>query len=275
MNENILESFEQGIIVTDQTLLSLDDLPQQLKAFVDRDEAYRYRFLQKNYGVAFDGYSYQGQKDSLNQGYADMLHSFVFSDFFTVEKYPQEFQWYRKNLWPDVMSVITELELSLLQKLPIVDRLKQQIITQYKSSFGHMMSANYYPAIANCNINDDSSLRLSEHPDVSLLTIFPFGIDQDFEYQNNKGQWCSAPKTDRIIAFPGDLLEWLTHGQVKALNHRVRFNREKTERFSFAFFSLPWPQTILRRQKSIQNKADEFDSMTTEQYYRMHLSQWD
>lgn len=249
---------------------SLEELADSLRSFVRREKDYRLQFQQSNYRTAFDGYSWPGQQDSLNQGPEDQLHSFVFSDFSPVQSYPLELQPYCLEHWPAISTHVHQLE-----KILLIDLGLEGIAAQHALNFGHMMSANYFPPLSQTlsqpqaqSSSDDCALRLSEHPDVSLLTVFPFGIGRDFQYQDARGHWCDAPKSNTPVIFAGDLLRWMSDGAIPALNHRVRRSTDSSnERFSFALFSLPKPGTLLHSQAG--------ESISVEDYYLEHLSQWD
>ena len=262
---------QPGIMTTDVPALSPNGLPEQLRAFVARPWAYRQRYLQSTYGTAFDGYSFAGQTDSLNQGPEDALHSFVFSDFSPRSAFPEEFQGFLRDAWPRVTRIARDIERGLLVQLGL-----EGLLEPYEASYGHMMSANYYPPVES-----SGGLRLTEHPDVSLLTLFPFGVEDGFEYQDAEGAWRPLAPCERVVAFPGELLEWLTAGRIRALNHRVApplsepfgapfgvpFGIPFGERFSFSLFSLPHPGTRITRQASSE-------AISVEAYIEAHLSRW-
>ena len=259
-----------GIITTDVPALPASGLPEGLRTFVGKPWAYRRRFLQSCYRTAFDGYSFAGQTDSLNQGPQDALHSFVLSDFSPRSAFPEEFQCFLRDEWPAVTRVAREIERDLLVQLDVED-----LLGPYEKRYGHMMSANYYPpseAPAN------GGLRLTEHPDVSLLTVFPFGLEAGFEYQDAGGVWCALAPTNRMVCFVGELLEWVTAGRIQALNHRVALvgGEPIGERFSFSLFSLPYPGTRIERHFSAAQEGfgARPESMSVEAYIEAHLSRW-
>ncbi len=259
---------DQGLIVTDVAALPVTPLRRCLRNFMLRDEAYRRRYLQREFDYAFDGYSHYGQVGSSHQAADDLLYSFVFSDFSHRERYPREFQAYIRNEWPTLTATLREIELSLLRQLPF------DLSNFHRTSIGHMMSANYYPPVAGFDTPAAGNTRLSEHPDVSLLTIFPFGIDRDFEYQDAVGNWHRAPPSTNMVAFPGYLLEWLSGGVVKALNHRVRLDRRRnTDRYSFAVFSIPRPDTILLSKPPKQGA--EAEQLSARDYFQQYTGLWD
>ncbi|MDP0563001.1 MAG: 2OG-Fe(II) oxygenase family protein [Candidatus Endonucleobacter sp. (ex Gigantidas childressi)] len=259
--------FQDGVIITDIDALPSITLEYSFGNFINKDKPYRYQYLQQHFGQAFDGYSFYGQQDSKNQSPEDMLHSFVFSDFYPIQQYPVEFQPYLSKEWQLITEKVRAIEISILQQFSLQHTLQQQ-------SMGHMMSANFYPATDQLANNTENTTRLSEHPDVSLMTVFPFGIDQDFEYQLSNGSWQQIAVTNKVIVFSGYLMEWLTRGAIKALNHRVRLATHGDQpRYSFALFSLPYPQSTISRRASLDSAVIE--SITAEQYFQQYLNLWD
>jgi len=231
---------EDGIFYTNIPAFSNHLLKDCFRSFLNQKETYRKNHLQKSYGYAFDGYSYYGQKDSSNQAYDDLLETFVFSNFFPKEKFPKEFIPFFEQEWKNLLECIKKTEQTILSTLSLSK------IADIHKEIGHMVSCNYYPAQNNFDGTAAENTRLSAHPDVSLITIFPFGVDGDLEYQMADGTWKTMTPTDRIIGFSGYLMELATDGKIKALNHRVRLSKNRnSERFSFAFFSLPFPAAQL------------------------------
>jgi hypothetical protein len=259
---------DQGLILTDIPVLPVAPILQCMQDFMSSEDSHRLHFLQKEYGFAFDGYSHCGQVDSTHQAAEDLLHTFVLSDFYPAERYPVAFQSFILQQWPELVSQLRNLELSMIETLPV------ELRTWYQHSAGHMLSANYYPSLSQFNTAAHGDTRLSAHPDVSLFTVFPFGLDSAFQYETPQGQWLSAPETDRMIAFPGYLLEWLSNGKVKALNHRVRLDSDQArERYSFAVFSIPARDTSVSRV--VGPSGAEQQSLTAQAYFRQYLSLWD
>lgn len=239
-NEEIQITMEDGIFKTNIPAFSNHLLKDCFRLFLNQNEGYRKNHLQKFYGYAFDGYSYYGQKDSNNQAYDDLLETFVFSNFFPKEKFPAEFAPFFEQEWNELLQCISKLEQT------IISTLSPTKIADIHKGIGHMVSCNYYPAQHNFHHSAAENTRLSAHPDVSLITIFPFGVDGDLEYQTTDGSWKTLIPTDHIVGFSGYLMDLATGGKIEALNHRVRLsNNKNSERFSFAFFSLPFPDTQL------------------------------
>ena len=246
----------EGYLVTSFAAQDNQELLESLRAFVNRDRAYRHRFLQKRYGYAFDGYSFVGQSDSSHQAEDDLVSTFVLSEFYPVERYPVEFRGFVNGNWKEVLRTVRSLEIELLRQLDIPG-----LLDFYQQNAGHMVSNNYYPPVQDFATTAAENTRLSAHPDASLFTVFPFGIDEELELQltdeNGIQEWKSVQASASILLYPGYLMEMWTDGALKAMNHRVRLpstpsagplrkperqgHDSATERFSFSVFSLPCP----------------------------------
>ncbi|MCB1705970.1 MAG: hypothetical protein KDI17_13980 [Halioglobus sp.] len=257
-----------GLILTDIPLWPATPMLAATREFMQSAMSSRCRYLQKCYGLAFDGYSHCGQVDSTHQAPGDLLHTFVYSDIYPPERYPPPFQPCLRQQWPALTRQLQTLEVSLLAAY------REDLRPWYQQSVGHMMSANYYPPQRQFSAAAAGNTRLSAHPDVSLFTVFPFGLDSAFEYEDALGQWHPAPAADTMVAFPGYLLEWLSGGRIKALNHRVRLDADAArERYSFAVFSIPMPGTTVSRASPTPGQPRQ--QLTAQGYFEHYGSLWD
>ncbi len=232
----------RGYLVTSRAALDCTELLEAFRTFIHRVRDYQLRFLQKRYGYAYDGYSYYGQTDSSHQAADDLISTFVLSEFYPVDRYPEEFQSFLKGSWKKVVQTVRSLETDLLTRLEIPG-----LLDFYHHYAGHMVSNNYYPPQQQFTAAAAGNTRLSAHPDASLFTVFPFGIDKELELQvtgeNGETVWQSVDAADSILLYPGYLMEMWSQGAIKAMNHRVRLSDNSTaERFTFSIFSLPFPQ---------------------------------
>ena len=246
----------RGYLVTTCAAVDSSELREAFRTFIGRDRDYQLRFLQKQYGYAYDGYSYYGQSDSSHQAEDDLISTFVLSEYYPVERYPVEFQSFLNGSWQGLLQTVRSLEIDLLTQLDIPG-----LLSFYQTNAGHMVSNNYYPPVQRFTNTAAGNTRLSAHPDASLFTVFPFGIDEELELEmageSGESVWQSVDASGSILIYPGYLMEMWTHGAIKAMNHRVRLPTTPSagpwrqpgrlgkdgaaERFTFSFFSLPFP----------------------------------
>jgi len=231
-----------SFITTNIPAFKDSELRTALQRFLGLPQTQRMEFSQKELGVAFDGYSYLGQTDSLNQYDKDLLHSFVISDISDQENFPEAFQAYLSQEFPEQLVLIKELEKEVLKRLGF-----REFGAFYENHIKHMVSCNFYPELAVKAHNILPSERLSYHTDVSLFSVFLFGLESGFSYERASGDKVVLDHIDEVVLFPGYLMELMTNGKIKALKHGVILPENRTEqRFSFAFFSLPAPQANIQ-----------------------------
>ncbi|WP_282036399.1 2OG-Fe(II) oxygenase family protein [Saccharicrinis aurantiacus] len=248
---------EELITTTSQLAFSDALLRNAFRSFLSKDSDYKNQYLQKCYNRAFDGYSYMGQADSLNQYPSDMLHTFVLSDFAGSFDFPIEFKDFFDLEWKKIKELISTIELGIIEKIG-----DQNLREFYKESVGHMVSCNYYPKVNNRSKNANDNKRLSDHSDVSLLTTFPFGVEEGLAYVQNDQSFIVGKKQN-VFAFNGYLMQYITAGKQTALMHHVELPNIDEERYSFAFFSLVKPDAKIALQNT---QVDALD------YYRDYLN---
>ncbi|MFD0798987.1 2OG-Fe(II) oxygenase family protein [Maribacter chungangensis] len=233
---------DDGFITTNIPASKDSVLRTALQRFLELPLSERMQYSQKKLGVAFDGYSYMGQTDSLNQYDKDLLHSFVLSDISTVETFPETFQEYLKQEFPEQLAYINALEKKVLHWLGV-----SELDLFYDDYIKQMVSCNYYPALALTDQKTKPLDRLSFHTDVSLFSVFLFGLESGFAYEKSNGKKVLQNAIDEVVLFPGCFMELMTNGKIKALNHGVILPENSSEeRFSFAFFSIPEPRASIQ-----------------------------
>ncbi len=225
---------------TQQPILDVTPLIEGLRSFLKQPKTYKYQFLQRKLNTsASDGYSYMGQKDSLNQYDKDLLHSFVLSDTAPLDILPQEFHSYIRDELPKVLEIIGVLERTYFMKYGL------DFLSEYYDDYiCHSVSYNYYPAVTNKQrcINN---IRLSLHKDGSFFTFFPYGVPSGFSYLNHDKEAISIEENKHIVVQTGYYLE-LLDGQTSSSEHQVDLPENMIqERFSFAVFSMPKPKTVI------------------------------
>lgn len=252
-NSDILRRIKTSNVIK---LAGISSDSQRLKdsmiSFLERDVNYRSQFSQQNFDIGFDGYSFPGQEDSINQAYDDHLHSMVISEFYPISKYPKEFEKYIETVFP---KLIDEVKNTL-------DLKKVSLELGLEDNLGFSFSVNYYPSYKDSG--SPNGLRLTEHIDGSLLTIFPYGFGEGLQIKGNEN-WEHLPSSQSAICFPGFMMDLATNGMIPALNHRLCWEENlNTGRFAFALFIVPKPNVIL--DLGVKGK------MKTEEYYDNYLS---
>ncbi len=185
-----------------------------LRRFLAFPSLKRQQYSQKGLSIAFDGYSYIGQKDSLNQYDKDLLHSFVLSNISREENFPQAFQKYLKQEFLEQLSFIRELEKKVLKILGF-----SESRAFYEEHSKHMVSSNFYPELDVAIQKIVPVDRLSFHTDVSLFSVFLFGLESGFAYKKPKGERVVLDTVDEVGLFLGYFMELLSNGTIKAFNH--------------------------------------------------------
>ncbi|WP_420580383.1 2OG-Fe(II) oxygenase family protein [Reichenbachiella sp.] len=250
--------YDGGLIVTDCPSQSAKVIQSSFRNFLYQPRAYQKNYLQKNFTQAFDGYSYLGQKDSSNQYETDLLHSFVISGLSPIHKYPTEFQSFLINDWKILTQLVRALEKEVIETLDIPG-----LSVFHDRHMDHMVSCNYYPALDQLKNRAGLDLRLSRHKDVSLFSVFIFGIDDGLSYEIESGEQKRLGQRSRVVIFPGYFLELISGGKYKAVEHQVELPKDNVERYSFAFFSIPKPES----------KIDFAGlELTGESYYEQYLN---
>lgn len=250
-----------GFITTNISAFNDDLLRTALQRFLVLSPVERQNYSQNELSLAFDGYSFLGQTDSLNQYDKDLLHSFVLSDIGKLERFPEAFQSYLRQEFPEHLAYIRALEIEVLNTFGF-----SEYVTLYEEQIKHMVSCNFYPELDLTAQKIMPADRLSFHTDVSLFSVFLFGIEPGFAYEKPNGDKVKLDTIDKVVLFPGYLLELLTNGKIKALNHGVTLPENRTEeRFSFAFFSIPKPDASIQLESFKGGGTD---------YYHHYLNQF-
>ncbi|KAK1304425.1 S-norcoclaurine synthase 1 [Acorus calamus] len=134
---------------------------------------------------------------------------------------------------------------------------------------GQKVRMNYYPAC----LNSDKVLGLSPHSDNVTLTIL-LQINEVQGLQIKKdGNWVPvAPLPDSFIINVGDVLEILSNGKYKSINHRGMVDPHK-ERLSMATFQSPNYDACIGPLKEITRDGKEYyKTMEFKEMIKIYLS---
>ncbi|CAH2037255.1 unnamed protein product [Thlaspi arvense] len=129
------------------------------------------------------------------------------------------------------------------------------------------MRMNYYPPCPEPN----QVIGLTPHSDAVGLTILLQVNDVEGLQIKKDGKWVFVkPLSNAFIVNVGDVLEIITNGTYKSIEHRAVVNSEK-ERLSIATFHNPGLNKEISPAKSLlekQKKAANFRSLITKDYLK-------
>lgn len=113
----------------------------------------------------------------------------------------------------------------------------------------------------------------ARHRDLSLITLFPPATDPGLEFEVQPGLWevIRVPDDGLMVGVMG-ALDWLTDGEMPALQHTVRSLTESgvDQRYSAAFFVNPRPDAVFTRLKSPTSGTAE-PTMTFETWFQHYV----
>ncbi|XP_020587312.1 S-norcoclaurine synthase 1-like [Phalaenopsis equestris] len=136
---------------------------------------------------------------------------------------------------------------------------------------GQMQSIriNYYPPCTQAN----KVLGLSPHSDGIALTVLLQANDVNGLQIKKNGKWFLVkPKPGAFIINIGDMLEILTNGKYKSIEHRAIINMEE-ERLSIATFHLPRTDAVLCPFPDLVNVDGElYKTISVKEYTREYFS---
>ncbi|CAN1140763.1 Protein SRG1 [Linum perenne] len=148
-----------------------------------------------------------------------------------------------------------ELKITAMEMLVQMAKALKMDENEMKQVFedGHQsMRMNYYPPCPQPN----QVIGLTPHSDATGLTIL-LQLNQVEGLQIKKhGNWVSVkPLPNAFIINIGDIVEIITNGEYRSIEHRAMVNSEK-ERLSIATFYAPSYETEIGPAKSLMNKQN-------------------
>ncbi|CAJ2648258.1 unnamed protein product [Trifolium pratense] len=132
------------------------------------------------------------------------------------------------------------------------------------------MRFNYYPPCPK----PENVIGLNPHSDAAALTILLQASDIEGLQIRKDGQWISIkPLTNAFVINIGDILEILTNGIYRSIEHRATVNSKK-ERISIATFHRPPMSKVLGPTPSLVTSEMPalFKTLTVEDYYKVFFS---
>ncbi|CAK8567160.1 unnamed protein product [Lathyrus sativus] len=129
---------------------------------------------------------------------------------------------------------------------------------------------NYYPPCPQ----PENVIGLNPHSDAAALTILLQASDVEGLQIKKDGQWIPIkPLTNAFVINVGDILEILTNGVYRSIEHRATVNSEK-ERISIASFHKPQMSKVISPTPTLvtPQKPALFKTLTVEDYYKAYFS---
>ncbi|EXC14806.1 Protein SRG1 [Morus notabilis] len=166
------------------------------------------------------------------------------SDALILLVYPSRFR--KLSIWPTepkgfkeaIDAYSTELKrvaLELLGSLSLVMGMDKGSLLELHKELLQGIRVNYYPP---CRMAD-KVLGISPHSDTSTITILMQDDDvTGLEIRHQEGWVPVKPVPNALVVNVGDVMEILSNGKYKSIEHRAVTNERKT-RLSYATFFIP------------------------------------
>jgi len=131
------------------------------------------------------------------------------------------------------------------------------------------LKLNYYP---QCSSTPGKVLGISPHSDGSFLTILlDVNAVQGLQIRRH-GAWIPVkPRTDAFLVNVGDLLEIMTNGKYKSIEHRATVDAHK-ERLSIAAFHAPKLDGIISPSLVSMEEKVLYKTMGVGEYSKLYLA---
>ncbi|KAF3442326.1 hypothetical protein FNV43_RR16242 [Rhamnella rubrinervis] len=148
-----------------------------------------------------------------------------------IPKFPSAF---REAL--DIYSLkLKDLAICLVEQVEKVLKVKEKEVSRLFEDGLQAMRLNYYPPCPQ----PEKVIGLTPHSDASAITILLQTHDVVGLQVKKDGNWVPVkPLPNAFIINIGDVLEMITNGEYRSIEHRVMTNLQK-ERFSVATFYSP------------------------------------
>uniref|UniRef100_A0ACD5WNH7 Uncharacterized protein n=1 Tax=Avena sativa TaxID=4498 RepID=A0ACD5WNH7_AVESA len=132
-----------------------------------------------------------------------------------------------------------------------------------------ILRMSYYP---QCPSTPEKVLGFSPHSDGSFLTILlEVNSVQGLQIRWN-GVWIPVkPRRDALLVNVGDLLEIMTNGRYKSIEHRVTINAHK-ERLSISAFHVPNLDGVISPILGTMEEKVLYKTTNVEEYARLYMS---
>ncbi|EOA34111.1 hypothetical protein CARUB_v10021617mg [Capsella rubella] len=168
-------------------------------------------------------------------------------------------------------SEVKSIAKVLFGKMASVLEIKRGEMEELFGDVWQSIKINYYPPCPQ----PDQVIGLTPHSDAAGLTIL-LQVNQVEGLQvKNDGKWVVVkPLRNALVVNVGEILEIITNGRYRSIEHRAVVNSEK-ERLSVAMFHSPGKETVIGPAKSLveRQKQSLFKSMSTQEYFDAFFAQ--
>uniref|UniRef100_A0A1J3DLT5 Protein SRG1 n=1 Tax=Noccaea caerulescens TaxID=107243 RepID=A0A1J3DLT5_NOCCA len=168
-------------------------------------------------------------------------------------------------------SEVKNIAKILFAKMASVLEIKREEMEDLFQDVWQSIKINYYPPCPQ----PDQVMGLTPHSDAAGLTIL-LQVNQVEGLQIKKdGKWVLVkPLRNAFVVNVGEILEIITNGRYRSIEHRAVVNSEK-ERLSIAMFHSPGKETVIGPAKSLVDRQKQrlFKSMSTQEYFDAFFAQ--
>ncbi|VVA95762.1 unnamed protein product [Arabis nemorensis] len=169
-------------------------------------------------------------------------------------------------------SEVKNIAKILFAKMANVLEIKREEMEDLFDDVWQSIKINYYPPCPQ----PDQVIGLTPHSDAAGLTIL-LQVNQVEGLQIKKdGKWVVVkPLLHALVVNVGEILEIITNGRYRSVEHRAVVNSEK-ERLSIAMFHSPGKETVIGPAKSLAEKHQKqrlFKNMTTQEFFDAFFTQ--
>ncbi|MQL74218.1 hypothetical protein Taro_006568 [Colocasia esculenta] len=185
------------------------------------------------------------------------------------------------NLWPThppafraalerYSSEVKKMSLALLMQMGRGLGLPAERVAELFEDCVQSLRMNYYPP---CRHHADELLGISSHSDATGLTVLLQVSPVPGLQVRRSARWVPvSPLPGGLVVNVGDVLEILSNGRYKSIEHRATINAEK-ERLSVAAFHSPRADCLIGPLPELVKEGQErYKTLSSEDYVRLVVS---
>uniref|UniRef100_A0A0A9BFT8 Fe2OG dioxygenase domain-containing protein n=1 Tax=Arundo donax TaxID=35708 RepID=A0A0A9BFT8_ARUDO len=246
----------------------IDAVKEDLKGFFQLPLAEKRAFAQEPGGIEGYGQAFVVSEEQ-KLDWADMYFlSTQPPEYRDLKFWPSQPSTFRDSLErysAEVQRVATDLLRIMAKNLGVKDPEKMTMIAGSQS-----VRINYYPP---CPQAHDKVLGLSPHSDaVGLTLLLQVSPVAGLQIRKN-GSWIPvAPLPGALVANVGDVIEVLTNGKYKSIEHRAVVNAREERVSIAAFHAAKFGETYEPLEEMVGEGAARYRTISVEDYVKLLLS---